>query len=457
MLFNSIDFLLFFPIVFSLFLIGGKWRWLILLIASYFFYMSWKWEYIFLILISTGIDFLCGRGMDFFQEQMIRKRLLYLSILSNLSILFTFKYFNFFSEIVHSLFPSGSEHYLYFLLPVGISFYTFQTLSYSIDVYNRKIPAEKHLGYFALYVSYFPQLVAGPIERAGHLLHQFRNDLAIRRENLYAGSKLILWGLFKKVVIADRLAYFVDPVFNDPGQWSSGTLILATLFFGMQIYCDFSGYTDMALGISRFFNVRLIENFRRPYLSRSIGEFWNRWHISLSHWFRDYVYIPLGGNRVLKWRWTYNILITFLLSGLWHGANWTFVIWGLLHAFYLVLERWVFGRKKDPGIARLILTFILVHIAWIFFRANSLSDAFLVIEGIFSFQNAELYSEWASTGISKLNLVLGAVLFVMLYIKEAIARLHKPFILKLAFYLFLLFGVLLFGVDGSKAFIYFQF
>lgn len=458
MLFNSIEFLLFFTAVFGLFVIGGKWRWLILLIASYFFYMAWKWEYIFLIAGSTLIDYACGRAMSHFKEQRIRKRFLLLSIISNLSILLTFKYFNFFSEVVSEFF-SGDAVLLQFLLPVGISFYTFQTLSYSVDVYNRKIPAENHLGYFALYVSYFPQLVAGPIERAGHLLHQFRNDFHLRYDNLYSGAKLILWGLFKKVVIADRLALLVDPLFNEPSAYHGLSLALGTLFFGMQIYCDFSGYTDMAIGISRSFNIHLIKNFDRPYFSRSIGEFWNRWHISLSHWFRDYVYIPLGGNRVLKWRWTYNIMITFLLSGLWHGANWTFIVWGGLHGVYLLIERFIGLDRGKGGFLRVVVTFALVHFAWIFFRANTLGDALMVIESIFTSPGnaAIMRADLITTGMSKLDFLLSLILIFLLFGKELVRDRHKPYILKWAFYLILLFGVILFGIDGSEAFIYFQF
>ena len=458
MLFNSIEFLVFFLAVFVLFAIGGKWRWLILLGASYFFYMAWKWEYIILILASTIIDFLCGRGMANSPDDTVRKRYLYLSIISNLGILITFKYFNFFIDSIESVLEIKNNIYLNVILPVGISFYTFQTMSYSVDVYHRRIPAEKHLGYFALYVAYFPQLVAGPIERAGHILHQFKNSFQLKAENVFFGAQLILWGLFKKVVIADRLALFVDPIFNNTEHYHGASFALASFFFGIQIYCDFSGYTDMAIGLSKMFNIDLIKNFDRPYFSKSISEFWKRWHISLSRWFRDYLYIPLGGNRVLKMRWVLNIMITFVLSGLWHGANWTFIIWGALHGIYLLAERFL-PQVKLPSFFKILLTFLLVQFAWIFFRANNLDEAWIIISTIFSpdFKLNLLYSEIVKTGISELNFVLSALLIASLYLKEALYKVPKPFVLKLIYLILVLFGIILFGIDNSKAFIYFQF
>ena len=316
MLFNSLQFVVFFPIVIILyFLTPYKKRWILLLIASYYFYMCWKVDYIILIMISTLIDYICSNKMSQINEKIKRKKWLLLSIFSNLGILFGFKYFNFFSENIQSLF----NHYNIFyempffnvLLPVGISFYTFQTLSYTIDVYNGKTAAQKHLGVFAVYVSFFPQLVAGPIERSNHLLPQFfrKHDFSYNR--VKSGLQKMLWGFFKKIVIADNLAILVDGVYNNVGNYNGLALIVATIFFTFQIYCDFSGYSDIAIGTAKVMGFELRENFKRPYFSKSIREFWQRWHITLSTWFRDYVYIPLGGNRTIKWRWYYNIFIKY--------------------------------------------------------------------------------------------------------------------------------------------------
>ena len=333
MLFNSVEFLLFFPIVVSLYLlIKHSQRWVLLLVASYYFYMAWKPEYILLIVASTFIDYFCGRKMGSIEEKKKRRPYLYLSLLTNLGILFTFKYFDFFTDSLQGL----SEYFhlpyespaLQLILPMGISFYTFQTMSYSVDIYQGKLKPEKHFGIFALFVSFFPQLVAGPIERASNLLPQFHKPFTFDRKKAVSGLQLMLWGMFKKVVVADRLAFLVNAVYDQPGEYEGFTLFLATIFFAFQIYCDFSGYSDIAIGAARILGFDLMKNFDTPYSARNVSEFWRRWHISLSTWFKDYVYIPLGGNRVVKWRWYYNLMITFLVSGLWHGANWTFVIWG---------------------------------------------------------------------------------------------------------------------------------
>jgi D-alanyl-lipoteichoic acid acyltransferase DltB (MBOAT superfamily) len=280
-----------------------------------------------------------------------RKKWLYLSLVSNLGILFGFKYFNFFSENIQLIFNQYNILYevpfFNALLPVGISFYTFQTLSYTIDVYNNKTQAQKHLGVFAVYVSFFPQLVAGPIERSNHLLPQFFEKHEFSYSRVKSGLQKMLWGFYKKIVIADNLAILVDGVYNNIDNYSGIALIVATIFFTFQIYCDFSGYSDIAIGSARVMGFELRENFKRPYFSKSIQEFWQRWHITLSSWFKDYLYIPLGGNRVIKWKWYYNILITFLLSGLWHGANWTFIIWGGLHGSYLILAITFKTQKKQ--------------------------------------------------------------------------------------------------------------
>ncbi len=342
MLFNSLQFLIFFPIVVSIFfLLPQKRRWILLLIASYYFYMCWKVEYIVLIIASTLIDYFVAKKMADLKEKVKRKKWLLISLLSNLGILFGFKYFNFVNANVQALFDNFNIFYgvpaFDVLLPVGISFYTFQTLSYTIDVYNGKTPVQNHLGIFAVYVSFFPQLVAGPIERSRHLLPQFYVEHKFSYDRIKYGLQQMLWGFFKKVVIADRLAIVVDGVYNNLDDYSGISLLIATIFFAFQIYCDFSGYSDIAIGSARVMGFELIDNFKRPYFSKSISEFWRRWHISLSTWFRDYLYIPLGGNRVVKWRWYYNLFITFLVSGFWHGANWTFLVWGGLHGAYLII------------------------------------------------------------------------------------------------------------------------
>jgi alginate O-acetyltransferase complex protein AlgI len=351
MLFNSIQFLIFFPIVVILwFQLPQKWRNIFLLLASYYFYMCWKTEYLVLILLSTGVDYFAALKIQKSARMKKKKALLYLSLLINLGLLFGFKYFNFFSESMESFFKHINIFYetphFQVLLPVGISFYTFQTLSYTIDVYRSKTHAEKNFIDFALYVSFFPQLVAGPIERSYRLLPQIKKKHTFSRVRLYSGLRLMLWGFFQKVVIADRLAYYVNEVYNHSDLYHGWTIWVATFFFAFQIFCDFSGYTDIARGAARILGYDIMLNFRRPYFARSIRDFWQRWHISLSTWFRDYVYIPLGGNRVVRWRWYYNLLLTFVISGLWHGANWTFLFWGALHGLYLILSYAV--KIKNP-------------------------------------------------------------------------------------------------------------
>lgn len=403
MLFNSIEFLIFFPIVVSIyFLLPGKFRWILLLAASYYFYMAWKAEYVVLIMASTLVDYISARQMAKLSTKKARKKYLILSLIVNLGMLFTFKYYNFFSmefrEILNAFNVFSDIPQFHLLLPVGISFYTFQTLSYTIDVYNDKIKPEKHLGVFAVYVAFFPQLVAGPIERAGRLLPQFHKVNHLNASRVTDGLRLMLWGFFKKIAVADNLAIYVDQVYGNPADQNGIATVIATIFFAFQIYCDFSGYSDIAIGTAKIMGYELMDNFRAPYFSRSIPEFWRRWHISLSTWFRDYLYIPLGGNRVLKWRWYYNLFITFLISGLWHGANWTFIAWGALHGFYMIFNVSTAGfRKKILDSKQIIyrifsnqslnilFTFILVCFAWIFFRANNIEDAGILISKIANF------------------------------------------------------------------------
>ncbi len=402
MLFNSLHYLIFLPIVVGLYyLFPHKWRWLLLLLASYYFYMCWKAAYAILLLISTGVAYGTGLGISRTEDPRTKKRLLWVCITVLLGILFSFKYFNFADATLRRLFAEltipVNIPYSNLLLPIGISFYTFQKISYVVDVYHGKAEAERHFGIFAVYSCFFPQLVAGPIERAQHLLHQFYERHEFTYEKAVSGLRLILWGLFKKIVVADRVAILVKAVYADPRSYPGLPLVVATVFFGIQIYCDFSGYTDIAIGSARLLGFDLMANFRQPYFSKSIPEFWHRWHISLSTWFRDYLYIPLGGNRVTKWRWYYNIFITFFISGLWHGANWTFAAWGALHGCYMVLDS-VFGTVRDwlrskfkSRIAQtgfdwmnISLTFSLVTIAWIAFRASNFGDMWYIFTHLFS-------------------------------------------------------------------------
>ena len=393
MLFNSIDYILFLPVVVAAyFATPHRYRWVLLLAASYYFYMCWKAEYVFLILASTAIDYVAGIRIAAVTRQSKRRAWLTASLVSNLGILFAFKYYNFFGESMRAAF----EHFNLFyhmpvfdaLLPVGISFYTFQSMSYTIDVYCKKREPERHAGIFALYVSFFPQLVAGPIERSTHLIPQFYVRRQFDYDRAASGLRLILWGMFKKVVIADQLAVVVDLVYANPQDYPEVPILLATYFFAMQIYCDFSGYTDIARGSARILGYDLMENFRRPYLATSIRDFWGRWHISLSTWFRDYLYVPLGGNRVEAGRWAINVFVVFVVSGLWHGANWTFLVWGSLHGAYLLVGQWTkpmrawFSRfpclnraERLHNALRILVTFHLVLLGWVFFRANSVADA----------------------------------------------------------------------------------
>jgi D-alanyl-lipoteichoic acid acyltransferase DltB (MBOAT superfamily) len=442
--------------------------------------MSWNPTYLGLILFSTLIDYIAGRKIASSQKAFTRKAFLVLSLTVNLGLLFFYKYFNFVSseviKVSHLLGYNTGSYIHQFILPVGISFYTFQTMSYTIDVYNGKTKPEKHLGVFAVFVSFFPQLVAGPIERAGHLIHQLRENKVIYFRNFQFGLIRILWGLLKKVVIADRLAIMVNTVYNSPDNFAGWQLIFATIFFAFQIYCDFSGYSDIAIGTARLFGVRLMENFRTPYLSHSIGEFWHRWHISLSTWFRDYLYIPLGGSRVVKWRWYYNLFITFVISGFWHGANWTFLMWGAIHGGILVGENMLKQNKLNlqhfPTFfkpVKVFWIFCLACFAWIFFRANSITDAFTIIKNMTNFsqpladnlRGQILYLGqplWRFAG--SIFLIVSLISLEVLINKKKISEIHlikqKTFI-RWSIYCLLVTIILMFGVFELDEFIYFQF
>lgn len=481
MLFNSLEFLLFFPlVVVSFYILPHRYRWILLLLASYYFYMSWKAEYLFLILISTLIDYFAGLRMGLESDIYKRRNYLLLSLIANLGILFGFKYFNFFNDSVREIFNQFNVFYgvsaFNILLPVGISFYTFQSLSYSIDVYRGERSPEKHLGYFALYVAYFPQLVAGPIERSTRLLPQFFIKQNFDYKNVTDGLKIMLWGFFKKIVIADRLALYVNEVYNNPTEYHGLQILLATYFFAFQIYCDFSGYSDIAIGAARIMGIKLMNNFERPYYSKSIREFWKRWHISLSTWFRDYLYISLGGSRVVKWRWYYNIFIVFLVSGMWHGANWTFLIWGGLHGFYMLFSNWtknlrnnavkIFKLNDLPMLHKYIkifITFHLVLIGWIFFRANNISDAILIFSRIIEFDFTKLSSlklsfSWYLLSISFISIIILEIVHLFER-KESILNLlnKQPIWLRFSIYYAIIFYIIIFGQFEQTDFIYFQF
>lgn len=480
MLFNSYEFLLFFPAVVALyFATPYRWRWLLLLGASYYFYMCWKPEYVVLIIVSTLIDYYAARQISSASTPARRKTYLTLSLLSNLGLLFSFKYLSFFNESLRAVFHQFDLFYSVpafdLLLPVGISFYTFQTISYTIDVYKGVIQPERHLGKFALYVTFFPQLVAGPIERSGNLLPQLQSlRYKFDHDRVVDGLRLMVWGFFKKVVIADRLAACVNLVYNNPAEYHGMQVVLATVFFAFQIFCDFSGYSDIAIGAAKILGVDLMKNFDKPYSARSISEFWKRWHISLSTWFKDYVYIPLGGNRVIKWRWYYNLFITFLISGLWHGANWTFIVWGALHGFYLVfaivarpakdalIKR--AGLDKFPGLlkaSQVISTFILVNLGWVFFRANNLSDAMLLLQNMFAFAPLTEIFDLITPGALLINLALIAVLELAHYFetdKEFIRSLSaRPALVRWPAYVAVTLAILYLSTSGGQQFIYFQF
>jgi alginate O-acetyltransferase complex protein AlgI len=405
MLFNSLDFAIFLPIVFLLYWFVAqknlKLQNALIVVASYVFYGWWDWRFLSLIIFSTVVDYLIGQRLRTEDKQSKRKVLLWTSIVVNLGFLGFFKYYNFFLENfvdAFSLFGMQiNANSLNIILPVGISFYTFQTLSYTIDVYRKKLEPTQDFMAFSAFVCFFPQLVAGPIERATNLLPQFFKKRTFEYHKAIDGMRQILWGLFKKVVIADNCAEFANQIFNNSADMNGSTLVLGAIFFTFQIYGDFSGYSDIAIGTSRLFGFDLKQNFATPYFSRDIAEFWRRWHISLSTWFRDYLYIPLGGSRgstLMKIRNTFAI---FLVSGFWHGANWTFIIWGVLNALYFLPLLLTNNNRNNLGVVAegkiipsirelfaMLTTFTLTVFAWIFFRANDLNHAISFISGIFS-------------------------------------------------------------------------
>jgi len=431
--------------------------------------------YILILGFTIVIDYFAGIYIE--NAQGRRKKLfLIISLIANIGVLAVFKYYNFFidnlSVLLKGFALDNPLPYLNILLPIGLSFHTFQAMSYTIEVYRGHQKAERHFGIYSLYVMFYPQLVAGPIERPQNLLHQFREKYDFDYERVSQGLKLMLWGFVKKLVIADRLAIYVNAVYNNPGQHHGMTLIVATIFFAIQIYCDFSGYSDIAIGAAKVMGFKLMTNFNRPYFSRNISEFWKRWHISLSTWFKDYMYISLGGNKVSIPRWYFNLFIVFLISGLWHGANWTYIIWGALNGFYLVFAivskdfrdkiNKVSGLAKYPALFRIVqmlTTFVLCCFAWIFFRANSVTDAFTIIKQIPDF-NTPLYIE--NPSIMMYSLMAIGLLFLVEYKNEF----HKTtftffnnenWVVRYLSYAFLVILIILMGVFDGGEFIYFQF
>jgi D-alanyl-lipoteichoic acid acyltransferase DltB (MBOAT superfamily) len=405
MLFNSFHFVFFFIIVTTCyFILPQNKKWVLLLGSSCYFYMAFVPIYILILGFTIVIDYFAGIYIEN-SEGKRRKLFLIYSLIANIGVLAVFKYFNFlndnFSFLMHGFGLKNPIPYLSILLPIGLSFHTFQAMSYTIEIYRGNQKAERHFGIYSLYVMFYPQLVAGPIERPQNLLHQFRERYNFEYERVVDGLKMMLWGFFKKIVIAERLAIYVNTVYNNPEQHNGTTLILATIFFALQIYCDFSAYSEIAIGAAKVMGYDLMTNFKRPYLSRNIAEFWKRWHISLSTWFKEYLYISLGGNRVSIPRWYLNLFIVFLISGLWHGANWTYIMWGAINGFYLVFAiismnfrnkiSSFFRIKKSSKfnfVLQISTTFLLTCFAWIFFRANSIDDALLIIEKIFTSQGS---------------------------------------------------------------------
>ncbi len=471
MAFNSYQFLIFFPAVVLLYYaISHRWRWAWLLLASCFFYAAFIPVYLWILFFLITIDFFAALLIERATGHW-RKALLGLSVLATCTVLFVFKYYDFFNAsfvlLGQKLGLQYSPKVLSIILPLGLSFHTFQSLGYVIDVYRGVVKPERHLGRYALYVMFFPQLVAGPIERAKHLLPQLRKEQIFNSAFVVDGLRLMMWGMFKKVVIADRLALVVNSIYSDPTAFAGPSLVVATVFFAFQIYCDFSGYSDIAVGSARVLGIRLMQNFNCPYFAVSIADFWHRWHISLSTWFRDYVYISLGGNRVGWWRWRINIFITFLLSGLWHGAHSTFVLWGALHGVYYIFSKSILKENCWPRIFKIGCTFMLVGFAWILFRANSLSDAGYIMSHLwkgwghglrFGFEAGSI-----GLGLWEFFLAVGLIGFLITveYIHEKknlnLLVSQQPVILRWVIYAACTLVIMNMGIAVPIPFLYFQF
>ena len=486
MLFNSFEFLIFFPAVTAIFfLLPHRFRWLHLLLASCAFYMAFIPAYILILFLTIVIDYYAGILIE---NAIGSQRRFYLamSLVANIGVLAVFKYYNFFVDnvnaVLHLSSPTASLPLLNIILPIGLSFHTFQAMSYTIEVYRGNQPAERHFGIYALYVMFYPQLVAGPIERPQNVLHQFHEKKHFNYDQAVSGLRLMAWGLFKKVVIADRMAYLVNEVYTKPHDFHGLPLLVATVFFSIQIYCDFSGYSDMALGAARVMGFDLMKNFDRPYFSKSISEFWRRWHISLSTWFKDYLYISLGGNRVALPRACFNLFFVFLISGLWHGANWTFMAWGAIHGLYLVtgmltkksrnrfIERTNLHFLNTP-LLNIALTCALAAFAWIFFRANTMHDAFYVITHLFE-PSSSFWHGTTFTGLSTIKvmykfhewLALAGALALLFAVEKAQVRVtinhwltQQAAPVRWALYYGIVLYTALLGAFQHVQFIYFQF
>ncbi len=487
MLFNSLTFLIFLVCILSLYyILPYKYKWYLLLIGSCIFYMAWRIEFIFLILFSSFFNYYIGLLIEKYRNK--GKTILTTGLIINFLILFIFKYSIFINHSFMSIYNYLNISYpikdFDIVLPMGISFYTFQATSYTIDIYRKRYKAEKNILKVSLYIMFFPQLVAGPIERADNLLNQLFLNHKFNIYNISMGIKIMLIGYFKKIVIADRIAILVNTVYNSPYDYNGISFIIATIFFAIQLYCDFSGYSDIAIGCAKLFNINLMENFKSPYFSKSVKEFWTRWHISLSTWFKDYLYIPLGGNRKSTVRTYFNLMITFLVSGIWHGANWTFILWGGLNGFYQIigdlknkfLKSINFNIKNKYinsffNIFRILITFILICFSLIFFRANTVKDAFYIINNLFSdIQNVNniqyLYNVSTQLGLNIFEILMATTCIIILFIIELFEykqriyiTLNKlPFIIRFIFYYIITIIILSMGVfSNAGQFIYFQF
>ncbi|WPV64466.1 MBOAT family O-acyltransferase [Chitinophaga sp. LS1] len=451
MVFNSINFLYFILIFFPLyFLLSRKLKLqnYLILLASLFFYACWDYRFLTLLLANVCMDYYFGIAIYNAQDPGSKKRLLNTAVIMNIGILFFFKYFNFFIQSFND-FTHIQLSSLNILLPIGISFYTFHSLSYTIDIYHNKLAPTRDFVAYASFVTFFPQLVAGPISRAKDMLPKLTTKREIDAERMSSGLSQITQGFFKKMVIADTIATFVDPVFNNLPMVSDLSILLAVIFYSFQIYCDFSGYTDIAQGLGRIFGIELKVNFNRPYFSKNFSEFWERWHISLSSWLRDYLYIPLGGNRKGTVRTYINLFITMLLGGLWHGASYNFIIWGALHGIYLIIQR--LFKFKLPGLIAIFITFGITTLTWIFFRAQTLHDAMYILQRIFTLHNKQLTSVFT---VIKLFYLTGTLLVLDLLIVNYFEKVNRK---ALIINIVLLVHILLFSTFSGNSFIYFQF
>lgn len=476
MYFNSIQFLIFFPIVTIIyFIIPHRIRWIWLLIASYYFYMSYNPKYVVLIGISTIITYVGGLLIEKANDIKTRKTLVFLSVSSNVGILALFKYYNFFTTATERFF----SHFniimdvpeFDFLLPLGISFYTFQALSYIIDVYRKDVKAEKNLGKYALFVSFFPQLLSGPIQKSKNFIHQIDEKHYFDYNRVKNGLLLMLWGYFQKTIVADRIGQVVNTVYNNPGNYKGFQIIIATIFFAFQLYCDFSSYSNIAIGAAEVMGFKLSKNFERPYFSKSIKEFWKRWHMSLTGWFMDYLYFPLGGSRCSKLRTYFNVMVVFLVSGLWHGAGFTFIIWGFLHGMYYIIGKVLNPVKKKLihkfnikvytftyKLTQVLINFMLIDFAWLFFRANSFESSIILIKNMAYF-NPSIFTDGSlyKLGLDSPNFLIGILGLIVVLIVDLMQRkedvrdelLKKNVVLRWSLYVTSIIVILIFGIYGD--------